>query len=234
MNPEGLANAGLKDTTVTLPAGVVVNPGQANGLAACQTDEEALGSAENGEVNEAPPSCPAASKIGTDEITTPLLPDKLKGNVYILQSNPPELKMLVAASGDGVNLKLLGTAHFERDGPGHDDVRKHARCAVHGIQLVVQRWRASRARDTTTCGLYVQRVFAPWSAPFVAEAFLDELPDHRRHWRLGVPRDVAVHPDVDGWCDDRPGRRVYGLLDAVERGDGQQRIDGLSSRPRRV
>ena len=43
---------------------------------------------------------------------TPLLPDKLEGNVYVMQSNPPELKLLVAASGDGVNLKLVGTVHL--------------------------------------------------------------------------------------------------------------------------
>ena len=88
-------------TTVVLPEGMVVNPGQATGLQACQSYQDGLGLADNGEVNEGPPSCPAASKVGTDEIMTPLLPDKLVGNVYVLQSNPPELKLLVAASGDG-------------------------------------------------------------------------------------------------------------------------------------
>ncbi len=112
VNPEGLATAGLRDTTVVLPEGMVINPGQATGLQACQAGQDGLGLAENGEVNEAAPTCPAASKVGTDEIVTPLLPDKLEGSVYVLQSNPPELKLLVAASGDGVNLKLVGTVHL--------------------------------------------------------------------------------------------------------------------------
>ena len=34
-NPEGLATAHLKDVSVSLPAGLVVNPSAANGLAAC-------------------------------------------------------------------------------------------------------------------------------------------------------------------------------------------------------
>ena len=56
--------------------------------------------------------------------STPLLPDKLEGSVYVLQSNPPELKLLVAASGDGVNLKLVGTVHLnDDDGAADDDVR---------------------------------------------------------------------------------------------------------------
>ena len=112
INPEGLATAGLQNSTVVLPEGMVVNPGQATGLQACQSYQDGLGLAANGEVNEAAPTCPEASKVGTDEIVTPLLPHALKGSVYIMQSNPPELKLLVAASGEGVNLKLVGTVHL--------------------------------------------------------------------------------------------------------------------------
>ena len=31
----------------------------------------------------------------------------------MLQSNPPNLKLLVAASGEGVNLKLVGDVHLD-------------------------------------------------------------------------------------------------------------------------
>ncbi len=113
LNSEGLAVSNLRNTTVVLPEGVAINPGQANGLQACQPSQEGFGLAANGEVNEGPPSCPAASKVGTDEIITPLLRNPLKGNVYVLQSNPPELEVLVAASGDGVNLKLVGKVELD-------------------------------------------------------------------------------------------------------------------------
>ena len=94
LNPEGLATSGLKDTTVVLPEGMAINPGQATGLRRASRDRPGA--------DDLPPTkakakrklrrsaeCPAASKVGTDEIATPLLPSQLKGNVYVLQSNPP-------------------------------------------------------------------------------------------------------------------------------------------------
>src|SRR6202035_1566432 len=54
---EGLAESNLKDTTVTLPAGVAVNPSAADGLVACSEAQFGLHSAE--EV-----ACPDASKLG--------------------------------------------------------------------------------------------------------------------------------------------------------------------------
>ena len=33
--------------------------------------------------------------------------------MYVLQSNPPNLEMLVAASGDGVNVKVVGKVHLD-------------------------------------------------------------------------------------------------------------------------
>ncbi len=69
LNPEGLATPGLKETTVALPEGVVVNPGQATGLVACQSWQENIGGEDaEKEAMDGPPSCPAASKVGTDEI----------------------------------------------------------------------------------------------------------------------------------------------------------------------
>ena len=44
---------------------------------------------------------------------TPLLAEPLKGSVYLLPSNPPDVKILLAASGEGINLKLVGTVHMD-------------------------------------------------------------------------------------------------------------------------
>ena len=50
-------------------------------------------------------------------IKSPLIegaPQKqFEGNVYLLPSNPPEVKLLVAASADGVNVKLVGIVRLD-------------------------------------------------------------------------------------------------------------------------
>ncbi len=103
---EQLATSNIKDTTVVLPEGLVINPGQATGLQACQESEAHL------HLEEVSPECPSASKVGTVEIETPLLRDTLEGDVYVLQSNPPNLRLLVSASADGVNIKLVADVHL--------------------------------------------------------------------------------------------------------------------------
>ena len=116
-NPEGHAEADVRDTTVTLPAGVQLNPSAANGLEACPERQhegavyEGVGfegfqkflgperepAAEVGvftpkfrfvEEEERLPSCPAASKIGVVHIKTPLLPKELEGAVYLAEPAP--------------------------------------------------------------------------------------------------------------------------------------------------
>jgi uncharacterized repeat protein (TIGR01451 family) len=115
-NPAGLGEADLKKLTLTLPAGMSVNPSAAEGLAACspaqigferfdpatQTDLFTPGGA----------ACPDASKLGSVEIDTPLLKEPVKGAIYLAQqgNNPfgSLLAIYLVAEGDGVIIKLAG------------------------------------------------------------------------------------------------------------------------------
>jgi hypothetical protein len=76
------SRAVMKDIAVTFPEGLLPNPAQADGLAACSSTEIGLKTA----VGESPihfdkksPQCPDASKLGTVEASTPLLEDPLPG-----------------------------------------------------------------------------------------------------------------------------------------------------------
>ncbi|HWG07497.1 MAG TPA: NHL repeat-containing protein [Solirubrobacteraceae bacterium] len=104
-SPEGLAQPELKRTVVELPAGMAISPSAASGLAACAPDQIGMDNADQ-------PACPDASKIGTVEITTPALPDHVKGSVYLAeQNNNPFgslLAIYVAAEADGALIKLAG------------------------------------------------------------------------------------------------------------------------------
>jgi hypothetical protein len=89
LNPTGLAESEVKDTTVALPAGVGLNPAAGDGLLACS--EEQIGLSV-----DAPPSCPEGSKVATLEIKTPLLPNKLVGDAYLAAQTANPFGSLVA------------------------------------------------------------------------------------------------------------------------------------------
>jgi hypothetical protein len=115
----GLSEADIKNVSVTLPEGMTVSPSAANGLEACS--EEQLGVSGSGPsllFNESPVTCPAASKIGTVEVTTPLLEHPLQGALYIAQQEANPFNSLVAlylvAEGSGVLVKRAGEVHLNQ------------------------------------------------------------------------------------------------------------------------
>jgi hypothetical protein len=82
----GLGNAPLKNTTVTLPDGMALNPAAANGRAVCSAAQ--IGLLTNAgqapiRYREEPPSCPDASKLGTVEVVTPVLKDEPEPDVQV-------------------------------------------------------------------------------------------------------------------------------------------------------
>lgn len=70
----------LKNATVTLPAGMTVDPSAADGLQACSNAQFGLGSTTE---PAEPAACPPASQIGTVKVTTPLLEKPLEGEVFL-------------------------------------------------------------------------------------------------------------------------------------------------------
>ncbi len=107
-----LATAHLRDTKVVLPEGMSVNPSTANGLASCSPAQVGLVSKSPARFNLAADSCPAASKVGSVSIDTPLLADPLSGSVYVAQqaANPFDslLALYLVADGPGIIIKLAG------------------------------------------------------------------------------------------------------------------------------
>jgi hypothetical protein len=137
-NASGLASSAVKDITVALPEGVVVNPAGGNGLSSCTTGQVGFTGASklnpiaepenetdlftatlpeplNPGMNlEALGFCPNASKIGTAKIVSPLIKDPVVGSVYLASQNANPFGSLVAAyivaedKASGTIVKLSG------------------------------------------------------------------------------------------------------------------------------
>jgi hypothetical protein len=81
-----LATSHLRDTTVTLPEGLAINPASANGLDGCSPQEAGLTTPLGVlpvHFTGKPANCPDASRIGDVEVDTPLLDAPLVGSVFL-------------------------------------------------------------------------------------------------------------------------------------------------------
>jgi hypothetical protein len=112
-----LATSNVKDTTVSFPAGMALNPAAAGGLGACTPAQVGMTTGVGvtpPSFSAAPTQCPANSKIGTIEVTTPVLDHSLPGSVYVAQpyQNPfgtlLGVYIVIEAPEDGVFAKLAG------------------------------------------------------------------------------------------------------------------------------
>lgn len=87
---EGGSPTVVKDATVTLPEGLVVNPSSADGQAACDSAQIGL-ITPIGQTpihfSKAPARCPDAAKVGTVEVKTPLLA-QIDPNTNKVQRDP--------------------------------------------------------------------------------------------------------------------------------------------------
>jgi hypothetical protein len=105
-----IATSHLRTAEVTLPAGMGLNPSGAAGLQACS--DAALHKGDREFFNE----CPTRSVIGRAEIETPVLGEKLRGQIYVGEprSNDPtsgELFRIFVEAGSiqrGVIVRLKG------------------------------------------------------------------------------------------------------------------------------
>jgi hypothetical protein len=171
LNPTGLAPADVKDTTVTLPAGIQISPAGADGLEACSL-------AQIGLEEHADPSCPDGSKVATAEIHTPLLPNPLVGEVYLAAQSANPFGSLVAMyivakdPVSGVLVKLAGQVTLDQvTGQLVSTFKSTPQLPFEDLTLHF--FGSARAPLSTPalCGNYeTQASFAPWSGNAVASS----------------------------------------------------------------
>jgi hypothetical protein len=153
-NPDGLASAQLRNAKVSLPEGLTVNPGAADGLVACSD-------AQLGLDNDEEVVCPDGSKIGTVTATTPVLKESLSGEVYVRSqaSDDPEsgemfrAALVVQNRERGILIKLAGQIRVNPDtGRITAEFDDNPQVPVDHIQLHLKAGPRAALATPTTCG----------------------------------------------------------------------------------
>lgn len=194
------ATPDLKSAEVTLPEGVSVSPSAADGLVGCKErgpegielgNNDTLGrEVQEGEElgpdglpHAAAGHCPTASQIGTVEVTTPLLREKLEGHVYLAQpkcggegqpactqasaTNGELFGLYLEATGSGVIIKLKGTVSVN-PATGRITTRfdENPQLPFSELKLKLNGGPRAPLANPQSCGeARTTSVLEPWSAP---------------------------------------------------------------------
>ncbi len=163
---EGLATANLKGTTVTLPAGLAVNPSAATGLGACSLAQIDLH-------GPGPATCPANSQLGTVAIETPLLDHPLQGTVYLARQgeNPfgafIALYIAVFDPLSGVVVKLAGEVQPNPvTGQLTATFAENPQLPFENLNVSFNGGPRASLTTPSTCGTYTTTTaLVPWTYP---------------------------------------------------------------------
>jgi hypothetical protein len=222
-NPSGLANAQLKDVKVTLPEGMTINPGSADGLQACSD-------AQLGLDDDAPVSCPDGAKIGTVTATSPLLTEELSGDVFIRSqaSDDPEsgemfrMALVLENAERGVRVKLPGAIRVNKDsGRIVTEFDDNPQVPVDHISLHLKAGPRAPLATPTTCGdKTIDLQFTSWAGH-----------DESRQSSFTVPCTAGLGgfaPSLKAGVADPTAGAFAPFSLAISKPDGNAPLMGLS------
>ncbi len=243
-NPSGIATSNLKDTTVALPVGYTANPSLASGLGTCTPQQY------ESETSDSAPGagCPPESKIGKVDVETPVLAEKLTGNIYVATpfDNPfgtPEhpggsllaLYIVVKDPARGIIVKLAG--HIEPNpvtGQLVTTFDENPQVPFSKFTLELNQSQTSPLVSPPACGAYTAEAdFTPWSEPLVAQHLLSSPPAVIEAGIGGSPCPAGGIPPfkpgiLAGTLNNSAG--AYSPMDIdITRKDGEQEITRFTS-----
>ena len=197
-SPQTNATPHLRNAVVTLPEGMSISPGIVDGVQACNeagpeginfTGPESEEVGLNGELQLAAGHCPSASTVGTAEAITPLLPEPIKGHIYLarpgcggagqapctaqdaLDGNLYQLYLELGGVGPlantGVNIKVPG---FVEANPATGQLTtkflENPQTPFSELRIKLNGGPRAPIDNPAVCGPAVTTAdFTPWSAP---------------------------------------------------------------------
>ncbi len=243
-----LAEADVRDTTVTLPAGVQLSPSAANGLQACS--EEQIGftgtntSTQAEEFTDSQPTCPGASKVGSVRIRTPLLSHELEGWVYLASPAPDgeearnpfnslvALYIVAEDPASGVLVKLAGEGQIDESTLRVSTTFRNAP-QVPFEELTLKLFGGARGSVSTPnlCGAYAtDALFTPWSGtgPLAVSSPAEDFAVTSGVGGSGCPGGVPFGPGFNAQSQSVQAGAFTGFDLELTRPDGNQALKGLT------
>ncbi len=255
LSPEGLGDSDVEAASVTLPAGMTLNPSAANGLEACSEaqigyqgtagqDPLDPGAKAPLSFSEEPISCPQGSKLGVVHIKTPLLAKELSGSVYLAEPAPQgeanknpfgsliALYIVAESQALGLRVKLAGEGSID---PSTGQVTTTFKDIpqVPFSELSLRLFSGPRASLSTPslCGDYrTSASFTPWSG---AEAVSVLSPEGELQITEGqggdpCPQTEPFAPTLSAGSQNPQAGAFSSFSLSLERPDGNQPLSALS------
>jgi hypothetical protein len=222
--PGTLATPPLRDASVTLPAGLSVDPSAATGLTACSEAQIGLG-------NSSHPACPESSKIGTVEVRTPLVEGVLTGSIYLAAQNENPFHTLLAGyividdPTTGTIIKVPGNLTPDPTTGQITGVFKESpQFPFSELRLHFSGGARGELATPTGCGAYTTTSdLMPWSAP---DSGPDATPSDSFPIDTGCVTGFAPGFVAGSTNTQAGGYSPFTLQ--LSRSDGDQNLAGLS------
>ena len=258
LNPEGLAESALRNTTVTLPEGVAINPSGANGLEACSEGLAGFqGFAEFNkefEPGDRTPTfaatpleqlqpgvslCPDGSKIGTVDISTPLLPkgQDLTGSVYLAAQNTNPFGSLVAMYMfvedpiSGSTVKLVGEVHLTATGQIVATFKNTPDVPFENLEIHFFGGERAPLTTPSRCGTYTTTaMFTPWDGNAPVEAVSSFQIEHGPDGGPCPGAQLPFAPTVNGGATNIQAGAFSPLTVTFSRKDGEQNLKSVEAK----
>lgn len=251
LNPDGFAESALRDTTVTLPEGVALNPSGADGLEACS--EGLVGYKGFKEkpnelgvkwatfapdlVSSLLPGvsfCPNGSKIGTVQIKTPLLPNPLEGAVYLAEQDENPFGSLVAMylvaedPVSGTLIKLAGEVKLSDTGQIVTTFANTPDLPFEDLEIHFFGGERAPLATPSRCGLYTTEAeFTPWDGNGPVRATSSFEIDHGPHGGPCPGTSLPFNPSLTAGTTNIQAGAFSPFTMTMSREDGQQNLQSI-------
>ncbi len=223
--PNNLVTPALKQAVVTLPQGLSISPSQANGLAGCTPAQIKLKSM-------AQPECPNASQVGKLELTTPLLPEPLAGQIYLSsERSGSTFHIYLVIEGQGVLIKLRGdVVANEQTGQLTSTFEDNPQLPFGELKLTFYGGPGAALATPNVCGSYrTASLLEPWSH-YEADGEPTGTPNAEpavEPFQISSGCVSGFAPGFNAGVTNPVAGRFSPFVLSFSRGDGEEELSGL-------